>query len=221
MIKWLDQVFKEGIFEGPFRHAVLWCDGHLSCNNKFNQLVKARLGISSKDKAPIWSSEFYQILSLTFALVLLIVASISHIWLSYLSAALALYRPFEIMVFAMGWVFAPKDPIHSYRRSLAGFVVNIVEVVIFFAAAYIGFDFVRGCSSILTAIYSSARIAVTIGPFKSAEPPESLFGGILIMAQITVSYFLVIVVIASIIGALRREQAQRDVPVNCPKMSSR
>lgn len=211
-IKWLDRNFKAGIFEGVFKNMILWCDNHLSCNNCFNKRVKAQLGISPKDKAPMWSSEFYQILSLAFAIVLLVATSIGCFWLSYLSATVALYRPFEIMVFAVGWVFAPKDPIHSYRRSLAGFIVNIVEVVVFFAVAYVGFGLVKGCSSILTAIYSSVRIAVTIGPFTNAEPPNSLFGGILIMAQIATSYFLVIVVVASIIGALKREQAQQNVP---------
>ena len=65
-IKWLDRNFKAGIFEGVFKNMILWCDNHLSCNNCFNKRVKAQLGISPKDKAPMWSSEFYQILSLPY-----------------------------------------------------------------------------------------------------------------------------------------------------------
>jgi hypothetical protein len=213
MIKWLDRTFEKGIFEGPFKNMVVWCDRCLSFNNGFNKLVKARLSIPPEEKAPVWSSELYQMFSLIFGVVLLVAACSGYVWLSCLSAIVALYRPFEIMVFAIRWVFAPKGLLHSYPRSLAGFIINIMEVVVFFAAAYIGFGLMNGCSPILTAVYSSARITVTIGPFSTAEPPESLLAGALITAQIAISYFLTVVVVASIIGALkRREVAQPVVP---------
>ena len=144
MIKWLDRTFENGIFEGPFKNIIVWCDRYLSLHNGFDKFVKGHLGLPSEQKAPVWSSEMYQMLFLIFGIVLLVAAYSGYVWLSCLSAIAALYRPFEIIVFAIRWVFASKDPPHSYLRSLAGFTINIVEVIVFFAAAYIGFGLMNG-----------------------------------------------------------------------------
>ena len=204
MIKWLDRTLSAGLYTGPLRSLIDWADRHLSLNGVFKRFIRARLGVSAGTKTPSWVSEFYQLSSFVVGILLLLVARFAPPWAGLISAVVALYRPFEIFLFATAWIFIHTDPLHSYKRSLAGFIMNLAEVVVFFAAAYLGLGLIECPAHVSTALYSSLRTTVTIGPAATADPPTSSVGGALLMAQISVSYFLTIVVIASVVGALRK-----------------
>ncbi len=212
MIQWLDRKLSAGLYRGPISRLVAWCDRSLSLNKLYKSYVRKRLCVPEGTKSPAWVSELYQCLSLGLAVVLLVVARFAPRWLSYTVATVALYRPLEILLFAVRWVFVHTDPLHSYKRSLAGFIINIAEVVVFYAAAYLGYGFVNDPPLISTALYSSLRTTVTIGPTSTAEPPGSWLAGTLIMTQIVVSYFLTIVVIANVVGTLRKKEVVEAKP---------
>lgn len=118
---------------------------------------------------------------------------------------IVLYRLGEITLFAVNWIFRHAGALLSPQRSLAGFLVNITEVILLYAISYLSFA-CMACSqrfSILTALSSSLRTTITIGPHNSLRDlPQYPLCGSLLMTQMGISYFLTIVVIASIIGIL-------------------
>ena len=204
MIKWLDRKLSAGLYNGPVRLLIDWADRRLSLNGIFKRFIQTRLALPAGTKTPSWVSEFYQLSSFVVAILLLLVARFAPPWAGLISAMVGLYRPFEILLFAVAWIFIHTDPLHSYKRSLAGFLMNLAEVVVFFAAAYLGLGLIEAPAHMSTALYSSLRTTVTIGPAATADPPASWLGGTLLIAQIVVSYFLTIVVITSVVGVLRR-----------------
>jgi hypothetical protein len=215
--QWFNSKLPSGLYGGPLKRSLAWCDKRFSLNNWYDKRIRMKLCMAPDAKSPQWVAEVYQLGSFCVALVLLVLAGFLPRWLSVIVAAFALYRPFEILIFAINWVFIHSDPLHSYKRSLVSFLINIAEVVVFCAAASLGFGFVT-CSSyeggprlILAALYSSLRTTVTIGPTSlTTEPPNSLWSGILLMSQIAASFFLAIVVIAHLAGALRERLTTKN-----------
>ena len=215
MIHWLNSKLGNGIFKGHFAPCVAWSASHLSLNSRWKKLIRGRLSISGCEKSPHWVSELYLCASFVIGVVFLLIVQFVPPWLAYVVAGIALYRTFEIALFAADWIFTAKDPLHSYKRSLAGFMVNIAEVVVFFAVTYMGFGFLQGRPSISTALYSSLRTTVTIGPISTIEPPYCWFAGAVIMYQIAVSYFMVVVVMAAVVGSLeKRDVVPKDRPTD-------
>lgn len=112
-----------------------------------------------------------------------------------------LYRSFEILLFAINWVFSHSQSLHSYERSLIAFGINVLELVICFAVVYLGSGCIQCNGSISTALYSSLRTVVTIGPVETFK--SSLLCDSLVMAEVAVAYLLTIVVVANVVGKLR------------------
>jgi hypothetical protein len=203
IVKWLHQKLALGIYRGPFRRLVERCE-RLTLNRLLKRRVQTILGLPDTD-TPEWVSEIYQLLSLGIAIALLILARFAAPKIVFIVALIALYRPLEIFLFILNWVFVHSGPLHSYKRSLAGFMLNLVEVVIFYAAVYIGFGcMVPDQTTICTALYSSVRISVTIGPVAMGEPPACTLCTTLIVTQVVVSYLLIVVSIANVVGSLRK-----------------
>src|SRR2546430_13668986 len=143
IVTWLNHKFPIGLYRGPIKRCLAWCDQTLSLNTRVKIRVHRELGVIDDTKSPEWISEVYQFASLVVAIALLIAACYAPRPIAYIAASLALYRPFEITVFAVNWVFVHLPHVLSHNRSLAGFVTNIAEVVVFYATAYLGF----GCIS--------------------------------------------------------------------------
>lgn len=198
--------FPRGLVAGPARRAFLWLYEHLSIGGRARVSVRAVLGVAATEKTPPVLAETYQLLALLAALVLMAVIGVLPRTWAQIVGVIALYRPFEILIVAINWLFIDRSPIHSYTRAMALFFINILEVVLFFAVAYVGLGCVRSVDGIGTALYSSLRTSVTIGPTATAEPPVSLCCGSLLVSQITLSYFLAVVVLAHAVGALRKRE---------------
>ncbi len=98
------------------------------------------------------------------------------------------------------------------KRSLAGFLLNMVQIGIFFAVAIVGTKCSEGeltkWELAFTGAYSSFRIITTMGPPSNLkEPPCSLFCGGLVMFEGAIGYLLTVVIIgavASFVAAGRR-----------------
>jgi hypothetical protein len=203
MIRWLNSTFPRGIYAGPIRSAVDWSESHLSLNRHLHRGVRKRLGLSADENSPLWLSELYQLGALAVgAGFLILAASLPHPW-RVVPGMLALYRPFEIVLFTTAWVFARGATALSTKRSVVGLLVNMAEVVVGFAAAYLGFGCVRGAGA---ALYSSLRTLVTIGPIGTLEPPQCGRCGSIIAGEIVVAYYLVVIIVASTVGALRESR---------------
>jgi hypothetical protein len=146
-----------------------------------------------------------------FAIVLLAAASYVSGVGAVLVVCLSLYRPLEMFMFLVNWIFAHEDPLHSYKRSLAGFGLNVVEIVLYFAAAYVA----AGCvDSVAVSVYSSLRTVVTIGPTVVCDSSTCIRCVGLLAAQIVVAYFLILVVVASAIGGAGPRPVVRNTPID-------
>jgi hypothetical protein len=200
----------------------------LSLNLRIKLLVKKALGLQPTEKTPRWVSEAYQLMSLVIATLLLVGAKYLTGWAAAIVVVLALYRPFEMLIFIINWIFVhplsnePISVLHSYRRTLAGFYVNTIEIVIYFGAAQLA----AGClcesrtpggscaasDSIAIALYSSLRTVVTIGPTQICEDSSCLGCIALVIAQIVVAFFLIGGVIASVVSlAASRQDMSKGV----------
>lgn len=193
-VKRFTELLPDGVYQPYFRSWFISVEECFSINYRIRARVRQDLKLS---KTPRWVSECYQLGSLVFAIVLCaIAASVSGVS-AVVVVFLSLYRPLEMFIFLVNWIFAHEDPLHSYKRSLAGFGVNVVEIVLYFAAAYVA----AGCvDSVAVSLYSSLRTVVTIGPTAVCEASSCLRCVGLLAAQIGVAYFLIVVVVASAIG---------------------
>lgn len=87
-----------------------------------------------------WVSEFYQLLWVLMGLCWIAVIQwpvlTGSAWI-VLGLIVAFYRVFEILLFGVHWLLVAEGPVESYRRSLLAFLLNLCEVGIFFAIAYL------------------------------------------------------------------------------------
>lgn len=200
---YLHQKYPEGIYKKELLPLVKYFYKKTSLHSCIEKKVKKALPIEQNEELE-WFSELYQFISIIIGFTLLLIISLTNHryndWVKILILPLILYRPFEIFLFLTKWVFASDGKIITDRRSLAAFLVNFIEVIIYFSGAYLACGFYNTLNS----LYSSLRIAVTIGPVEQKLNALSwLFPG-LVMIQIVISYFLIVVVIASLAGAVKR-----------------
>jgi hypothetical protein len=148
IIKWLDSKLPASLYRDKLAPWVSGCECKLSLSYRLNKLIDGRL-----DKNTAWTSEMYQLFWLAGG-----VASLTVEWwyptsLGSVIQILALYRSLEIVLFAISWVFIHREPLHSYKRSLASFGVNMAELIICFAVIYLASGCVQCNRSISTALY--------------------------------------------------------------------
>jgi len=174
-----------------------------SLNYIFKEQIKMKgFADSSGEKSPKWVSELYQILSLGLGLAAFLsnryLSSVE--WLRLLVIFAFSYRIFETSVFILNWIFVEEEKaIHDYRRSLSGFLLNIVE-----AALYL---------SIITILISGSNLKEPdieifykhiIGILTLFPPyPQHL---ILSSCEIIVSVLLILVVIGILASGLLRKK---------------
>jgi len=198
-VQWVHNKIPSGVYQTYFKHWVVQSFKYLSLNDRLKTKVRCHLKVS---ETPPWVSELYQLGSLIVAFLFLYTANAVSGPIAVIIVLLMLYRPFEIFLFLVKWIFSDMPPLHSYRRSLAGFGLNVAEIVLYFSAASI----TAGCiDSVPVAIYSSLRTVVTIGPVQTCEM-SCVHCMTLLSAQIIEAYFLIVVVVASAIGGLSPHQ---------------
>src|SRR5574341_867537 len=197
-LKLIDSLLPNGFYRGRVKGLIQWLE-KLTCGYWMNMLVRECLGKTDLE----WPAELLQTISLAFGILLLAILRYSPVSQSLVTILIWLiifWRVGEVFVFALNWVFVHTGPVISYKRSLAGFGINIAEIVVYFAIAYLQAKCVK-TPSIFSALYSSLRTVVTIGPDNVVQ---SGYCGALIIIQIAVAYFLAIVVIAIIVGSLNK-----------------
>lgn len=202
-ISWMSRKFEDGIFDVVLRRASrLWC---LSIGHHVKSFVKHRANVHGK--APAWVSEAYQLLWFVAAVALL---ALPH---SLLSGLLAGYRVLEIIGFAAGWAFDPVSTVHSFRRSLAGFLVNYVELVVCFAVLYLALGIIpednkRDVGPRTVAVYTSVRMAATIGPSVFEPDPPTWKAATVCTAQVLCTLFLTVVVVSNVVGRIQKGEPE-------------
>lgn len=168
-------------------------------------LAAVARGRETDPKSPPAVAEAYILITMVFGLFLLRVSPVVPAgWCNLILSAAALYRPMEIFLFALGWVFIHGDPVWSTKRSLASLLWNMSEVVIYSAAAINLLDCSCNEEGMVAALYSSLRTALTIGPtelLNDGEPRCML----LAIGEIGMCFFLTVVCVACLAGMIRKQ----------------
>ena len=169
-----------------------------------------KLGVTDKtgEKAPRWVSELYQsvfvVVGVLFLALLYPGMNNAGKWSI---VAILLYRLLEILVFTLNWVFVHDVRVHQYRRSIAGFMLNVFELALY--ASVIGS--VAGCfassAGKYSLVYGHIKGVVAFSPPDVEPCPfcEALSG-----LELLVSVLLVLVVIGALVGTVLREEIDPD-----------
>jgi hypothetical protein len=159
-------------------------------------------------EAPGWVQMVYVGATLVLGVKGLVLAQLlrdSHPWWSTVIGLLPLYFVFELALFILRWLFIDLGPLISSRRSLAGFLVNVVGVTIFFAAAFLGAGCISGEVTIRSATYNSFRTLTTMGPVSIQDGCWQC--PVLVMAEGAMGYLLTVVIIGALAGIVAAERA--------------
>lgn len=176
-------------------------------HERFSLNVRFNRWLASNSKSPPGASELYQ-----FLIVVFVVAWVSlldnplHPAFTTLIARLvgvvvALYFITELLIFALHWTFVATGELHAVRRSLAGFLVNLFEVALLFSVALS----LAGCQSHRgwTGVYENVRSVFKLELSTTARGPSCQVLG---HYEVVVAATLLVIVIASLVGAVARSE---------------
>src|SRR6185436_747809 len=130
MIKKLAPVMPDSIYLATVRTIVTTLS-KASFNNQWQRWTKRELGLK---RSPMWATELYQLTTLLGGLVLLFSLpepSRAPRIVTTFTGVLAVFRLFEILLFALHWVLVDRRPVKEFRRSLVWFGLSLLELGVF------------------------------------------------------------------------------------------
>jgi hypothetical protein len=192
------KVLPDSIYLAGMR-AVVTTLSQASLNNQWQRYTKRRLGV---ERSPMWASELYQLIALAGGLALIAwlpdpgrVQRLLKISLG----VVALFRLFEVMLFALHWVFVDRRPVKDFRRSLLAFSLGLIELAVF--ATLILFWCTGGFSGSRWALLYAVAGAV----FTQSLPRiEGIGAQLLLHLVIGEAWLLLLVVIAVVVSGITR-----------------
>lgn len=121
-------------------------------------------------------------------------------------AGVAAYRIFDFLTFEMHWLFVAESDLHSHRRSLITFLMNIVEMAFYFAILLE----LTGCVSPDRSLWGvvGENISKTFS-FGVLDVNDEVGCGLIPVAHLLVMKLLVGLIIVSLTQEIRRKQADR------------
>lgn len=198
MLKWLNDKLSDG-FYFPLMITAISLLQKCTINYQAGRYVREKIAPSKKPK---WVSELYQCLFLVpgfFAFIF------SECWirieyLSYPIIVIFSYRIFEILIFILNWIFVAEkeELLHSHRRSIAGFLLNIIEVDIYFSIITIWSCDLKDTIK-LNIFYKHIVGILTLSPPDTERT-------ILSLGELFVSALLILVVLGTLVNTLAREE---------------
>jgi hypothetical protein len=123
-----------------------------------------------------------------------------------LGLIVAFYRVFEILLFSLHWLLVAEGPVESYRRSLLAFLLNLCEVAIFFAIAYL----LLGCldpQGAWSVLFESLRSVFSLEAV--SNQCNSGWSQALPRLQLIISWILVALIVANLVSAISRGEKTR------------
>lgn len=200
MLKWLNDKLSKGFYFPYMNKAILLLE-KASLNYWAKKYVREK--IVQSEKTPLWVSELYQFLFLALGFLAFIFSEWIYIeYFSYPIIVIFSYRIFDIFIFILAWITEKEVRLHGYRRSIAGFLLNIVEVAIYFSILAIWSGGLRD-STKLNIFYKYMVGILTLCP-----PGTECT--ILSLGELVVSAFLILVVLGALVGALLRGEVGEE-----------
>jgi hypothetical protein len=164
----------------------------------------------SEEKTPRGASELYQLIGLligtTWLLVITIPIQPLSFWLVRLIAALlAAYRVLEIFLFSLHWTFVAKAKLHGVRRSLASFILNLLEVALYSSIIIILAACAPPSASTWTVVYDNLRAVFSLGlPATEAFTVCRIIGHF----ELVIAGTLLLITVASLVGGVLRGEVE-------------
>jgi len=177
---------------------------------KFSLGYRFKVWLSVDSESLRGASELYQACWLFVALVWICFIwfpseMLSGAWVKYMGVIIVGYRVSEIVLFALHWVFVSEmERLHGIRRSLAGFILNMIEIALYISIVVI----LMGCEvqaeSQWEVFYN--HLSATFG-LSLPLTAKLTSCRVVAHAQLVISAVLLSIVIASLVsGILRKEK---------------
>lgn len=164
------------------------------------------------EKSPPWVAECY---SLTVFILALVWSSLIYVDFSLfkttifrnLGAGVAIYFILEIFFFSLKWTFVDRDPIHSTRRALAGFILNIFEVAIYSTIALILLDCTDKTKSQYDIIYDNLSDSFNLTLYLTDNIRCCKVVAHIELITVTI---LITIAIAALVGGVLRKEVKKS-----------
>lgn len=161
---------------------------------------------SKESKASAWISEVY-LLSTMFVgiFALYIVNPVNSFgWMWLLTVFLPIYLIAEFCVLLLGWIFVHETRLHSIRRSLLCFLLNIPQLSLYFGILEISIG-----SGLPTEGKTNLFYAGVLDIVSMTSPSNGLnIQGAIETGRFFISLLLILVIVGSIVGGILRKEAK-------------
>lgn len=201
---WLSGKLDDGFWFPTFKKTLTYLYEKFSLGYRFKRWLK------TKDKSPAGASELYQLCWLVTALlwVALIEVSappLSTVYARRLGVVIATYPIVEVTLFTLHWVFVEEEEtLHSVRRSLAGFTLNLIEIALYASVVRILAACVPRLDSPWHVVHENLKVTFTLS---YPSTTEVACCHVVSHGQLAVAAMLISVVVASLVnGVLRKEK---------------
>jgi hypothetical protein len=198
---WLQKRLVVGFWFPCFQTAIDLAYNYLSLAQCFNRWL------TDGRKVSRGASEFYQ-----FVLVIIGIFWVTFIdspvhpvftnrFFRFVGCVIALYLVTELFLFSLHWTFVATGKLHSVRRSLAGFLVNLFELALYFSIIFN----LAGCQKNYTkgwnAVYENLNSVFNL---ELVAVREIAVCRIAAHYETVIAATLLVIVIASLVGAVVR-----------------
>ena len=161
------------------------------------KLKKFTVTIHRKAKLHPSVAEVYQLVMFTIIVVALwqMPNAAGQLLLWRVLMIIALYRAWEILIYGLKWLFVEDDPLHSYRRSLVCFGINLLEISIIYTIVGYSIDKAVNGQQFLQVLKNVGKA------FKLEMPPLEEPHAILFLVEAAI---IIVFVLACVIGGIQR-----------------
>jgi len=197
---------ERGGFWFPF---VKWIIDLLYCYSSLGRLLNELF--KRKSLGGPWVSEVYLLLNILIGLCWIAVIErpvLTAIGWIVLGLIVVFYRIFETLLFILHWLIVAEGPVESYRRSLLSFLINLFEIGIFFAIAYLLLDCFDPPQDAWSALSKSVCSVFSLK--KMSGLCEVGWSKALALFQLCISWTLVVLILANVVGAINRNEKKDD-----------
>ena len=199
----------EGVFL-PFIALVVYLIDRVSLNYWIRKWIRKKWPVILPDntrKVPAWISETYVLVSIAFSFFSLSSAvslPVVSWWISVVCVIWPIYRLVEMGGFVVGWVLVHKSPLHSIRRSLIGFLLNIMEICVLLTTLNIVTSKVSNVNKWVEVI----KISVDFATFTPVQFYENGLWTATEFVRFIYGFFIMLCIIASLAGSIVRRTVQ-------------
>jgi hypothetical protein len=201
---WLRPRLAQGFWYPSFRTLVGRIHSNCSLGHRFKRWLAA-----GEEEAPQGASELYQAIILLTALLWAALLRnppypvFAQPVLRDAGIVIAAYFILELFVFSVDWIFVAEKPLESYRRSLATFLVSLVEVAVLF---FISFSLAGCYRNSIQPLLGSYQSLVGMASLQLVPVNETALCTVGAHFERLLAAVLMLIIVASLVGAVVREQ---------------